>query len=164
MISPELLRRYPYFAGVSERCLKAVAAISEERTFKAEEKIFEESGKLLACDRIYEKGEEASQLMILTKGQVDIAFELGDGKKIVVGSLTSGDLMAISALVPPYHLTATGIAKQDGSLIQIEALALRRLCEENPDLGYHLMKGISQALAQRLNETRIQLAGQSPVT
>jgi CRP-like cAMP-binding protein len=164
MISPELLRRYPYFAGVEEDCLKAVAAISEERTFKAGEKIFEESAELKASAQIYEKGTEASHLMILTEGQVDIAFELTKERKIIVGTLAPGDLMAIAALVPPYHLTASGIAKEDGCLIQIKAPELRQLLEENPGLGYRLLKGVSQALLTRLNQTRIELAGQSPIS
>jgi CRP/FNR family cyclic AMP-dependent transcriptional regulator len=164
MISPELLRRYPTFAGVSESCLKSVAEISEERSFKDGEKIFEESGELKASAHLYEKGDEASHLMILTKGQVDIAFELTKDRKIVVGTLAAGDLMAISALVPPYRLMASGIAKEDGSLIQIEAPELRELLEENPELGYRLLKGVSQALLSRLNQTRIELAGQTPIS
>ena len=30
MISPEVLRRYPYFAGISEESLKQVAMIADE--------------------------------------------------------------------------------------------------------------------------------------
>jgi CRP-like cAMP-binding protein len=161
MISQELLRRYPYFAGISDSCLKSVAAISEERSFKAGETVFKESGEFMTQAYIYEKGEEASHLMILTKGQVDIVFELTHERKLTVGSLTAGDLMAISALVPPYYLTASGIAKEDGSLIQIKAPELRQLLDENPELGYRLMRGVSQALLTRLNQTRVELAGQS---
>jgi CRP-like cAMP-binding protein len=164
MISPELLRRYPYFAGVNEDCLKSVAAISEEKSFKSGDVVFEESGELKASAHLYEKGEEASHLMIISEGQVDIAFKLTGDRKVVVGTLLAGDLAAISALVPPYHLTASGIAKQDGKLIQIEAAELRQLLEENPELGYRLMSGVSQALLTRLNQTRIELAGQSPVS
>jgi CRP-like cAMP-binding protein len=158
MISVELLRRYPYFAGVSENCLKSVAAICEERSFKAGEKVFAESGEFITTAHLYEKGEEASHLMILT---VDILFELSKEREFVVGTLTSGDLMAISALIPPYHLTASGIAKEDGALIQIKAPELRQLLDENPELGYRLMRGVSQALLTRLNQTRVELAGQS---
>jgi len=164
MISPELLRRYTHFAGIAEDCLKSVAAISKERSFNAGEKIFEESGELKASAHIYEKGDEASHLMILTEGQVDIAFELTGDRKVIVGALAAGDIMALSALVPPYHLTASGIAKTDGKLIQISAPELRQLCDENPELGYRLLSGISQALLARLNQTRIELAGQSPVS
>jgi CRP-like cAMP-binding protein len=160
MISPEVLRRYPHFAGIGDECLKSVASISEEQDFKAGEEIFQESSSFKATARIYEKGEEASHLYLLTEGQVDIAFILGSGAKAVVGTLGPGDLMALSALLPPYHLTASGIARSDGKLIQIEASELRKLCEENTELGYRLMMGVAAALIGRLQDTRVELVGQ----
>ena len=56
MISPEVLRRYPHFAGVPEDCLKSVAMISDERSFKADETIFQESGEFVGSVKLYEKG------------------------------------------------------------------------------------------------------------
>jgi CRP-like cAMP-binding protein len=161
MISPERLRRYPYFAGVTQACLKEVAMISDEQSFKADEKIFQESGDFLATDRIYQKAHTANHLMIITEGAVDITYTLGEGQKVVVGNLVAGDLMAVSALIPPYHLTASAVAKQDGKLIAIEAEALRKLCEENPGLGYKVMQGVSKAIMNRLQTTRVELAGVS---
>ncbi len=160
MISPEALRRYPHFAGVPDECLKSVAMLSDERSFKADEKLFSESGGLKAGAQIYEKGEEANFLLILTEGQVDIVFSLGEDENIVVDTLVSGDLMAISALIPPHHLTASGIARQDGKLIQIKAAELRQLCEDVPELGYRLMLQVAKTAKNRLSATRIQLAAQ----
>jgi CRP/FNR family cyclic AMP-dependent transcriptional regulator len=164
MISPEVLRRYPHFAGIADTCLGEVAKISEEREFKAGEQLFKESGTFLAASRIYEQGEEATHLMLLTEGKVDIALTLGTGDKVVVGTLVSGDLMALSALIPPYHLSATGIAKENGKLIQIKAEPLRRLCDENPELGYRLMQSVAKGVMTRLQDTRVELAGQSYAT
>jgi CRP-like cAMP-binding protein len=159
MISPERLRRYPYFAGVSDACLKEVAMISDEQSFKAGDEIFQESGDFLATDRIYQKARTADHLMIITDGAVDITYTLGEGQKVVVGNLVAGDLMAVSALIPPYQLTASAVAKQDGNLIAIEAESLRKLCEENPDLGHKVMQGVSKGLMSRLQTTRVELAG-----
>jgi CRP-like cAMP-binding protein len=164
MISPEILRRYPHFAGIDEACLGEVAKISDEREFKNGETIFEESGSYLATARIYEKGEEATHLMLLVKGKVDIALTLGTGEKAVVGTLVEGDLMALSAMIPPYHLSATGVAKEDGNFIEIEAKALRTLCDENTGLGYRLMQGVAKGIMTRLQDTRVELAGQSYAT
>lgn len=161
MISPEILRKYPHFAGIEEDCLRAVGKLSEERDFKTGEEIFSESGAFMATSRIYEKGEEAGHLMLLTEGEVGIALTLGSGEKAVVGTLVAGDLMALSALIPPHHLTATGVARSDGKLIQFEAKALRKLCEENPGLGYRLMQGVAKGLMTRLQDTRVELAGES---
>lgn len=164
MISSEVLRRYPHFAGIEDACLGEVAKLSEEREFKNGETLFEESGSYLATARIYEKGEQATHLMLILDGQVDIALTLGSGEKAVVGTLVEGDLMALSALIPPYHLSATGVAKSDGKLVQIEAKALRELLEDNPGLGYRLMQGVAKGLMTRLQDTRVELAGQSYAT
>jgi CRP-like cAMP-binding protein len=161
MISPEVFRRYPHFAGIEDACLGELGKLSEEREFKDGETIFEESGSYLATARIYEKGEQATHLMLLIEGQVDIALTLGTGEKAVVGTLVDGDLMALSALIPPFHLSATGIAKSDGKLIQIEAEALRNLLEDNPGLGYRLMQGVAKGIMTRLQDTRVELAGQA---
>ena len=123
--------------------------------------LFKESGAFIATARIYEKGEEATHLMVLTKGQVDITLTLGSGETAIVGSLAAGDLMALSALIPPYHLTASGIAKSDGACIRIKAPELRKLCDENPGLGYKLMQGVTTGLMSRLQATRVELAGES---
>ena len=159
MISPEILRRYAHFAGLSEDCLKEVALLCEERSFKAGDRIFEESSGYKASARIYEKGEEATHLMILASGEVDIVYSLAEGDEVVVGTLVDGDLMAISALIPPHQLTASGIAKKDGQLIAIAAPELRQLCDDDPVLGYRLMAAAAASIKQRLTDTRIQLAG-----
>jgi CRP-like cAMP-binding protein len=161
MISHEALRRYPHFAGIDDACLKEVGKISRERTFKAGEEIFSESGAFMVTSRIYDKGEEATHLLLLTEGNVDISLTLGTGKLARVGTLVAGDLMALSALIPPFHLTASGTGKEDGKLIEIEAEPLRQLCDENPELGYRLMQGVAKGLMIRLQDTRVELAGQS---
>jgi CRP-like cAMP-binding protein len=158
MISPELLRKYPYFAGISPECLKSVAVLSEERTFKAGDVLFEESGEFIGEAKLYKKGTEASHLIVITSGEVDLTYTLGVGEPVIIGSGVAGDLLSLSALIPPYHLTASAIAKKDGGGIFIEAKGLRDLLEDNPELGFHLYKGIARALMGRLKDTRVELA------
>ncbi len=148
MISPERLRRYPHFAGVSEEGLKEVAMISEEREFQAGQVLFNE-------------GDPAEYLMILERGQVDIRYELGDGSQVTVDTLVGGDLMGWSALLDPYMLTASGVAKTSGRLIAVRAEPLRELCDENPAFGYRIMERVAQTLRSRLRGTRIQLVAQA---
>ena len=105
---------------------------------------------------------------LLDGGHEVVVFDnLGRGHRAAVdtrATLVEGDLMALSALIPPYHLSATGIAKEDGKLIQIQAVALRALLEENPELGYRLMQGVAKGIMTRLQDTRVELAGQSYAT
>ncbi len=158
MISPEQLRKYPYFAGISPDCLKSVAVLSEERKFDAGDVLFEESGEFIGESKLYEKGREASHLILVTSGEVNLSYALGIGDPVIIGSVVAGDLLGLSALIPPYQLTTTARAKDDGSAIHIEAKALRDLIDDNPELGFHLYKGVSKALMSRLQDTRVELA------
>lgn len=158
MISAETLRKYPYFAGVSPDCLKAVAELCERKSFKAEEILFKESGEFIGEARLYEKGEQATHLILLTEGEVNIAYRLGIGEPVVIGTVVAGELLSLSALIPPYHLTAEGIAKTDGEAIYFKAKELRDLLEENPELGFKLYQGVAKALMNRLKDTRVELA------
>ena len=65
MIS-EVLRRYPYFA-INEETLKAVAMMAEERVVAPGIEIFRE-------------GDPAGTLNLITKGEVDIQYILGNGE------------------------------------------------------------------------------------
>ncbi len=161
MISPEALRRYPIFAQSTDSTLKAIAMASDERPFKAGDRLFEESGSLKARDRIYEKTQTATHLMIVVKGQVDLTNRLGSGREAIVSTAVAGDLLGPSSMIEPYELTASGLARTDGALIWIDAARLRQLCEEDHTLGYHLMSQIARALRNRLQHAFSQLAGMS---
>ncbi|MFV1967576.1 MAG: cyclic nucleotide-binding domain-containing protein, partial [Pirellulaceae bacterium] len=89
MISLEQLRRYPYFADVREESLRQVAMISEEMSIP--------SGGVL-----FEEGDVADNLYIITDGEVDIEYTLGSGEKRTVDTVVGGELMMWSALVAPY--------------------------------------------------------------
>lgn len=145
MISVEILRRYPYFAGVGNDSLNAVAAISGERQAEAGETLFYE-------------GEPAACLYIVTQGEVDIAFELPDGDHRVVDTVVAGDLLSWSAFVEPHRYTATGVARIDTQLVVIEAPKMRQLCEQDPILGYRLLTQVAQVLSHRLKGARVRLA------
>lgn len=158
MISTETLRKYPFFAGISLDCLKSLSSLSEERAFHAGDRLFEESGGFIGQSRLYEKGEEATHLMLLISGEVDIAYTLGLGEPIVIGTVVPGELLSLSALIPPYQLTASGIARTDGKAIYIEAKGLRDLIEDNPELGFNLYRSVAKAVMRRLQDTRVELA------
>lgn len=145
MISPEALRRYAFFAGVQDASLKAVAMISEERTFPAGSTLFREN-------------EPADHLFIVAEGEVDIRYAVGEGESRSVDVLVAGELMLWSALIPPHKTHSTAVARKDTRVIAMEAAGLRKLCEEDALLGLRLMTGIAEAVSNRLHGARLQLA------
>ena len=145
MISPELLRRYPYFAGIRDESLKQLAMIAEEKSVPAGTVMFRE-------------GDPATHLSVIIKGEVNIQYMLGNGELRTVDTLVEGDLLMWSALVEPYKATGQGTATKDTLLARIDGAKLRQLCDREPILGYRLMTKVAKLLANRLEGARVQLA------
>ena len=145
MISPEVLRRYHYFAAISDESLKALAMIGEEQVIPAGTEIFRE-------------GDPASHLHVITKGEVYIQYLLGNGERRTVDTLVDGDLLCWSALIEPFKATAIGTASKKTHTVRLEAGKLRALCKQDPLLGYQLTTQVAKLLAHRLEGARIQLA------
>lgn len=150
MISPELLRRFPFFANLTEQQLASLAMIGEEVEFPAGQLVVEE------C-------QETDALYLLTEGTADIFFTIHDDKTnttrhFTVGEITAGDPFGISALLEPYEHSSSVKAQTDCRAIKLDAVQLRELVEQDPALAKVLLKQIVKAALDRLNNTRIQLA------
>lgn len=148
MVSPELLRRHPFFGGLREEELAGIAMIAEECGFEDGATIFRE-------------GERAAHLYLLTAGSVDLIYEIhrpGVVDTSYVGSINTGEPFGISAFVEPYVFTATSQAQGPVKTIAIDAAALRALSEVDCHLGYAVMRQVAVALAERLTFARVQLA------
>lgn len=150
MISPELLRRYPFFSSLSDDQLKSLAMIGEEVEFNKDLTIVHE-------------GENADALYLLIDGNADLFFTIKDEKtnsqkQFLVGEITVGDPFGITAVIEPYlHLSSVRTSTQCKA-IKIPALQLRELTANDPQFSMVIMKNIAKAALERLNNTRIQLA------
>lgn len=148
MISPEQLRRYPFFGGLTPEELASIATIAEEARFPDSAIIFRD-------------GELATRLYVLVSGAIDLVYHIErmDGVETsFVGSIAAGEPFGISAFVEPYRLLATGMAHGPVQVIAIDAPGLRALCELNCHLGYTVMRQIARALAERLGFALVELA------
>jgi CRP/FNR family transcriptional regulator, cyclic AMP receptor protein len=147
MISLELLRRYPFFAGLDEVELKAIAMIADEVRVPAKTILFEE-------------GQPADALFLLLDGSVDLSFTspLGPAEQVHIGEVNPGEPFAISALITPHMLKHTARAGTTIHAIKIVASPLRAMCEKDTRVGYQVMRRVAEAAMERLHFTRVQLA------
>lgn len=147
MISLELLRRYPFFAGLDEAELRALAMIAEEVRAPAGTILFAES-------------QSADALYLLLEGSVDLSFTspVGDGEPLHIGEVNPGEPFAISALIPPHTLKHTGRAGTAIHAIKIAAAPLRALCQTDARIGNAVMRQVATAAMERLHFTRVLLA------
>jgi CRP/FNR family transcriptional regulator, cyclic AMP receptor protein len=146
MISPEILRRYPYFAGIDESSLRQLAMIAEEKR------------QIPAGTSLFAEGEHVKHLGIILSGEVNIQYLLGNGEMRTVDTLVGGDLLGFSALIEPYKYTGFATATQATDLALIDASKLRELFRQDPRLGYQLTLEVAKMLAHRLEGARAQLA------
>lgn len=151
MISPELLRRYPFFGALSEAQRREIAMLAMEET------VVKGQTLLAECD-------PATYIYLLVDGGVDLYFivksesQPGLDKEFAVGEANPGELVGLSALIDPYQYTTTARASAAGRVVKIDALALRALCDRDIDLAYKLMHQVARQTLERLTAARVQLA------
>lgn len=145
MITDRSLKWFPHFAALSEKDIKSIAAVSSDREFEAGERLFTE-------------GHPATHFCLLTSGEVNIVYRLGDDRQVVADTLTKGDAFCWSAILDPHFLTATCVGNKDGSFVQVEAEELRKICEDDAACGYRLVTEVSKTLRDRLSALRVRIA------
>lgn len=150
MISPEALKRYPFFATLNEEQLKQIAMIGEEVEFNKDQ---------LAA----REGQPADALYVLTEGSADLYFTIQDEKtntkrEFLVGEITAGDPFGITALLEPYKHLSSVRCTTACKAICINGPKLRDLAANDPLLATIMLKHIALAALERLDHTRVQLA------
>lgn len=150
MISPELLRRYPFFGFLDNAELKAVAMIAEELTLEASESLFEIE-------------QPAEALYLLMDGAIELYYVVIDDydptlrKEFYISDINPGEICGISALIEPYQYTSTARAACLSHLVKVESAGLRAVCEVDSHLAYRLMRQVAKSALERLHATRVQL-------
>ena len=109
------------------------------------------------------QGEPAEKFCILVSGRLAVILTLDFGvahQTYQVTTLGPGQMFAWSGLVGNPHYTAGSRAISDCSYLEFDVRELERLFEENPRLGYVLMRLVAQTIASRLRHIQLQLAQQ----
>ncbi len=151
MVSPELLRRYPFFGMLSDVQIKSMAMIAEEMSVKKGATICEE-------------GKPAEAFFLLVEGGVSLYYKSEEEfhpktrKEFLVGEVDAGEVFAISALIEPHTFTSTVKAERDCQIVRFSSSALNKLIEKDPKLYCGLMHEVAKAAMERLAYARIQLA------
>jgi CRP-like cAMP-binding protein len=150
MISPELLRRFPFFGFMDDKQLKAVAMIADEKKYNHGEDVVAYNTP-------------ASKLFFLIEGTASYYYVVTSEhdpyykQEYFISDFNPGEIFGISALIEPFVFTASVRAEKSCRLIEIDASALRALCEVDMQLSCGLMRAVAKAAMERLQHTRVQL-------
>jgi CRP/FNR family cyclic AMP-dependent transcriptional regulator len=166
MISPELIRRYPFFAGLNHDYVGTLAKLADEVSVEAGHSFFRE-------------GDEVKKLYLVVEGAVAIVIQVPDReaeqplagqltgklttKGITVSTVGTGGLFAWSALIPPYEATASAQALTPCRAIALDCEELRSLFEEDRNLAYLMTLKAAQIVRRRLRDIRIETLADNAV-
>jgi CRP/FNR family transcriptional regulator, cyclic AMP receptor protein len=148
MISPELLRRYPFFTSLNEDQLKAIAMIAQEKTYLKDTLLIKENTP-------------ANKLVLLLEGDVDLIYSGGGEGAVVnalVGSIAPGEVYGVSSLIEPFTFISSARATVPVKVVEVDGVALRALMDVDAKLAFALMRNIAQAVLERLKYTQVELA------
>lgn len=159
MVSPELLRHYPFFAGLDHENLLTLAKVADEVPVEA-------------CHYFFQEGDELNTLYLIIEGAVAIVVKVPDRdfkqpvadqltgnfktKDITVSTVGTGDVFAWSALIPPNESTASAKAITSCRVIAFDCEELRSKFNEDFRFGYVIAQKTAQVIRERLRDMRIE--------
>lgn len=142
----KILMQHPFLRGMERRHLRLLVECASDARFGA--------GKFL-----FREGEAADRFYFIRQGTVAIEIFSPQRGPIKIESLTNGDVLGWSWLVPPYRWRFDARAVDMTRAIALDGKRLRNRCESDKDLGYELLKRFVSIMDRRLQATRLQLLG-----
>lgn len=139
-----ILAEHPFFNGLQPEYLQLVTGCASNVRFDAGTYIFRE-------------GEEASQFFLIRQGKVALEIFAAQYGPITIETIEAGEVLGWSWLFPPYRWHFSGRVFEPTRAIALDGKCLRSKGEADHDLGYELMKRVTQIMMERLNATRIRL-------
>ena len=140
----DLISHAPTFAGLAPDRLDLIAGCGSNRVFEPAELVFRE-------------GRPADTFHLLRHGTVAIEVYVPQRGPMTIETIHEGDLLGWSWLVPPYTLHLDARALDTVRTVAFDGACLRGKCEDDPALGYELMKRFTAVIVERLQATRLRL-------
>lgn len=113
------------------------------------------AGEFESGEVIFRENASASELLLILTGSVALEMSVSGRGKVRLISLGPGDWVGWSALMGGGRMTTSALALTKTQVAKFSADGLRQMCDQNPDIGYPLMKCVAQSLANRLVATRL---------
>ena len=106
---------------------------------------------------LFREGQEANHFYLIREGRVALEVSAAPLPPILIATFDGGEVFGWSWLIAPYRWHCDARAVQVTRAIALDGKCLRAKCDENPALGYKLLKRVTHVMEQRLNETQKQL-------
>lgn len=139
-----ILAQHPFFKDFKDEYLALLTGCASNVRFEAGSYIFRE-------------GEEAHHFYLVRQGKVGLEVLAPQQGPITIQSVTDGELIGWSWLIPPYLWHFDAHVLELTRAVALDAKCLRTKCDADHDFGYEFMKRMTTMMEQRLQSTVIQL-------
>lgn len=139
-----ILSEHPVLQGLPSAHIELIVGCASNVRFNAGEFIFR-------------AGEPANHFYVVRRGRVSIESFTPHRGAITIETVSDGELLGWSWLIPPYYWHFDARALNLTRAIALDAKCLRSKCDADASFGYELLKRFAQIMEQRLEATRLQL-------
>lgn len=159
MISPELLRRYPFFSGLNHEQLVSLAKVASEETVEVGHYFFHE-GDQLDCLYLILEGAVAVVLEVPADGAHQTVANQYNRQlqttEVVISAIGPGEVFGVSALIPPPVATASAKATTPCRVAAFNCRELLQTFAKDCGFGYLMVQKIAHIFRGRLHDMRIE--------
>ncbi len=107
---------------------------------------------------IFHEGDKEDYLYVVLEGRVAIEISLPGHGRMRILTADPMDEVGWSSVTPVVRQRTAGArAVLPSRLVAFDAAELRKLCDEDHDFGYFVMRRLANVVAGRLMTTRLQL-------
>jgi CRP-like cAMP-binding protein len=140
----QLLSEHPFLQGLAPRHLSRLARCAEVKQFAADQFLFRE-------------GEEIKEFFLVRYGQVAMEIYTARRGPIMVQTRQEGDILGWLGVTPPVQWNIDARAMVITRTIALKTDCLLRVCEEDHELGYELLKRFVSRMAHHFKSLKLQL-------
>lgn len=122
---------------------------------------------LEAGHKLFERDQEADELMILQEGVVDLVFPVevvNVTREVTMESVLAGDVVAWSSLVHPHRFTLSARCARRCVLTCLSRDKLHAFFETDPQTGYQFMRNLAEVIGRRLQAMQTRWVGELQAT
>lgn len=138
------LRGHPFFAGMDPRYLDLLAHYAWDVGFA--------DGSFL-----FREGLPAEKFFLILGGRVSLETAVPGSGPIAVQMVGGGEVAGFSWLLEPHRWEFDGRAVGTVTAIGLNGARLREACENDPRLGYELMRRFARVATRRMQAARARL-------
>ncbi|MBC8204458.1 cyclic nucleotide-binding domain-containing protein [bacterium] len=139
-----VLTEHPCFKGLEAKYFKTMLSCAAPAKFDPD--------KIIARE-----GDPANEFYLIRQGIVGLEISVPNQGIVTIETVSAGELLGWSWMVPPYKCHFTARAHSSILAIAIDGRRLREIISKDHELGYQLYGCFIDLIVHRLQATRLQL-------